>query len=318
MPQELFIADFDISINARTSEIVSAAALIECLRVALHSVKLMCSALIQLDDVCASAVSGGRWRGLAAAAASVPCFFIRISHAALPYIIMQVLELLKVSNKTQYYFNSSLMKSFIANSLVNTPPPPPQFSSHDDGEDIPLPPPSKRRLASVQAQLECSPAIAEKILRLADLRHCDLESFTSDLRRELGLEALLADVQSRDPELKTLSAKKISNISALQKMVFQQLQPLDSILPLLHQRSATASGAYHLIFKYDCFLDLPRGLGCAWQGLTFQIAYATPHSSTIPISVPVWEEVGVGGIYDVAQQVVASPRDSALVRVLMV
>lgn len=264
------------------------------------------------DDVSPTCSSGARG-GAASVAVTSPCLYVRISHAAMPYIILQLLELLQMKDKTEYHFSSSLLKSFLADSLVHCPPSP--SSSSNDDDDTTLPPaPSKRRVALTEAQLECSTAIAEKVLRLADLHNRNLQTFTACVFRELDLDAHLADVKSRDPELRTKRAKKIIKIQALQKMVFQQLESVESILPLLQGRAAAVMpGPFHVIFKYDCLLDLPKGGGGAWQGLTFQIAYAASPSSSAPSSVPVWEEVGGGGIYDVTQHTALTPREVAKV-----
>jgi hypothetical protein len=248
------------------------------------------------------------------AAAQSACLCVRISHAAVPYIIIQLLELLQMKDKSEYYFNSGLMKAFLSDSLVKYPPSP--SSSMDDDDVAALPSlPSKRRTTAIEVQLECSAAIAEKVLRLADLRNRNMQTFVATVTRELDLEAHLADVKSRDPELRTKRAKKIIKIQALQKMVLQQLECVDSILPLLQSRSTTAMpGPCHVTFMYDCLLDLRKGGGGAWQGLTFQIAYATPQSSAAASSAPVWEEVAGGGIYDVSQQTAPAARDMAKVR----
>jgi hypothetical protein len=322
LPEERFVADFDICINARPSETLSAAALLEystpsvtstafsfqitrtnrCMRVALHAVRLVCVQFLPQDDGSPSAAAASR---VAVSSAVVsPTLYVRISHAALPYIIMQMLELLQMSDKSAFYFNSSLMKAYIADSLANAP-----ASTHDDEEASPPPPPSKRRIAAAEAQLECSGAIAEKVLKLADLRSRNLQTFTASIMRELGLQTLLDDVKSRDPELKTKRAKKLSKLNDLQKIVFDQLGPVDSILPLLQGRVVGAvSGMCHVIFKYDCLLDLPKEGSCKWQGVTFQIAFAPPQSASNPLSVHAWEEVGGGGIYVVTQQSSAAPR----------
>jgi hypothetical protein len=281
-----------------------------CLRVALQAVRIVCSQFMPQDDVSPTAASGARG---GASAVSAPYLYVRISHAALPYIIMQTLDLLQISNKAEFYFNSSLMKAFISDSLVNVPPSHPLSANTNVDDENSPPPPSKRRLAAAEAQLQCSAAIAEKVLRLADLRTCNLQTFTTSIMRELGLQALLADVKSRDPELKTKRAKRLIKIIDLQKMVFDHLGPVDSLLPLLQGRAASATGACHVIFKYDCTLDLPRDGGSKWQGVTFQIALATPQSSPIPLSIPVWEDVGGGGIYDVTQQSALAPRDAGKV-----
>jgi hypothetical protein len=273
-------------------------------------VKLLCAFFAPQDDSSPTA-SGAKWAGSSPAA---PCLYVRISHAALPYIIMQLLELLQMSDKTEFYFNSSLVKAFLSDAHVNVPAAASLHSSQDDDDAALPPPPSKRRIMAVQAQLECSAAIAEKVLRLADLRHRNLQTFTTSVMRELGLQALLDDVKSRDPELKTKRAKKISKINDLQRMVFQQLDSVDSILPLLQGRTAgVAYSACHVIFKYDCWLDLPKGGGVAWQGLTFDIAFSTPQSTSNPKSVPVWGEVGGGGVYDVTQQSTLTSRDAGKV-----
>jgi hypothetical protein len=281
-----------------------------CLRVALQAARMVCSQFVPQDDASPTAASGARG---GAAAATAPYLYVRISHAALPYIIMQTLELLQMSNKAEFHFNSSLMKSFISDSLLNVPPPHPLSSTLNVDDQVPPPPPSKRRIAAAEAQLQCSAAVAEKVLRLADLRTCNLQTFTTSITRELGLQALLVDVKSRDPELKTKRAKRLIKIIDLQNMVFDHLGPVDSVLPLLQGRAASAAGACHVIFKYDCMLDLPKDGGSKWQGASFQIALATPQSSPIPLSVPVWEDVGGGGIYDVTQQSALVPRDAGKV-----
>jgi hypothetical protein len=278
-----------------------------CLRVALHAARAACALFMPPDD---SSPSAG---GSKSAAAQSACLCVRISHAAVPYIIIQLLELLQMKDKSVYYFNSGLMKAFLSDSLVTCPPSP--TSSMDDDDDAALPPPpSKRRTTTIEVQLECSAGIAEKVLRLADLRNRNLQTFVAAVTRELELEAHLADVKSRDPELRTKRAKKIIKIQALQKMVLQQLECVDSILPLLQSRSTAAMpGACHVTFLYDCLLDLRKGGGGAWQGLTFQIAYATPQSSAAASSAPVWEEVAGGGIYDVSQQTAPAAREMAKV-----
>lgn len=220
-----------------------------------------------------------------------------------------------MKDKAEFYFNSSLVKAYLSESLMHSPPSP---SSNDDDDAADLlgftspPPPSKRRIALTEAQLDCSPAIAEKVLRLADLHHRNLQTFTASVMKELDLEAHLVDIKSRDPELRTKRAKKIIKIQALQRMVFQQLESVESLLPLLQIRACSA-GPCHVIFKYDCLLDLPKGGGGAWQGLTFQIAYAAPPSLSGSAPVAVWEDAGGGGIYDVSQQSTLAPRDAVKV-----
>jgi hypothetical protein len=281
--------------------------------VSLHAVRLVCSQFTPLDDSSPTAAAGAHKS--AAAAATLPCLYVRIGHAALPYIIIQTLELLQMSDKTEFFFNSSLMKAFISDSLLNAPPPHPSLSKHDDDDAEPPPPPSKRRVVAVEAQLECSAAIAEKVLRLADLRTRNMQTFTTRIMRELGLQALMADVKSRDPELKTKKARKISKIIDLQKIVLDYLGPVDCILPLLQSRVVgSATGTCHVIFKYDCLLDLPKETGCKWQGVTFQIAFAPPQSLSTSLPTPVWEDIGGGGIYDVTQQNVMAARDVGKVR----
>ncbi len=224
-----------------------------------------------------------------------------------------------MKDKTEFYFNSSLVKSFLIESLVHCPPSPSSsFEGDDDAASLlgfsSPPPPSKRRVSLAEAQLECSAGIAEKVLRLADLHSRNLQTFTASVMRELDLEAHLADIKSRDPELRTKRAKKIIKIQSLQKMVFQQLESVESILPVLQNRAlAVMPGFCHMIFKYDCLLDLPKGGGGAWQGLIFQIAFAPP-SSAAAAAIPVWEEVGCGGIYDVSQQTALVPRDAVKVQ----
>ena len=88
-------------------------------RSTLQAAKLVCAPFAPIEEGSPTAAAAGRWgsNAAAAAAAAAPNLYVRISHAALPYIILQLLELLQMSDKTEFYFNSRQQH----------PPPPPPF-----------------------------------------------------------------------------------------------------------------------------------------------------------------------------------------------